>query len=78
MKIFKEKKNIQKREKRLYDNPNDFVMTERDNYVYCPKCNHTVEWWTNDKKVLCQWCGNYVFKTKKDEFNYRMKGLLKK
>ena len=61
-----------------YEKPTEYTMKERDNFVYCPKCKHTVEWWTNDNKVLCQWCGNYVFKTKKDEFNYRMKERLKK
>lgn len=78
MRIFKETKNIQKQDVMLYDKPTEFTMKTRDNEVYCPKCKHTVEFWTNSNKELCTWCGKYVFKTKKDEFEYRMKGILKK
>lgn len=28
-------------------------------------------------KQLCDWCGNYVFKSKKDEFQYRLGEKLK-
>lgn len=70
-------KKIEKQDIRLYDKPTEYTMKERDNAVYCPKCGHTVEWWTNDKKTLCKWCGNYVFKTKKDEFKFRLEQRLK-
>lgn len=39
-------------------------------------CGHKVvipEW---ADKQCCSWCGNYVFKSKKDEFKYRMKGIV--
>lgn len=71
-------KGNQKQDIRLYDKPTEYTMKERHNFVYCPNCKHTVEFWTNDNKVLCQWCGRYVFKTKKDEFNFKMGRILKK
>lgn len=40
------------------------------------KCGHSVLFVT-DKKI-CSHCGNYVFKNKKVEFEYRMKEKLKK
>ena len=77
MRIFKEKKNLQRQEVKLYDDPTEYTMKDRGNTVYC-KCGHTVEFWTNENKVLCTHCNRFVFKTKKDEFDYRMKGMLKK
>lgn len=61
----------------LYEKPTEYTMKDRHNSVMC-KCGHTVEFWTNDNKVLCTYCNRYVFKNKKDEFSYRMKGILKK
>lgn len=75
---FKENKDIQRQDKILYENPTEYTMKDRDNIIYCPKCKHTVEFWTNDSKEICTWCGRYVFKTSKDEYDYRMKVLLKK
>lgn len=52
-----------------------------DNYEkakYICKCGHRViipKWET---KQLCDWCGMYVFKNKKDEFEFRMKERLRK
>lgn len=48
----------------------------RKHSKYC-KCGHTVIIMNTDK-VLCSWCGNYVFKDDKTEFMYRMKENLKK
>ena len=43
---------------------------------YRCRCGHKViiPKWVD--KQLCDWCGNYVFKSKKDEFEYRMKERL--
>lgn len=43
--------------------------------VKCEKCGHSIQMGRQDK-VLCEWCGKYVFKDKKIEFMYRM-GKLK-
>ena len=51
------------------------ILTE--NSVKC-KCGHTIAMNPKLNKEICSWCGNYVFKTKKDEFDYRTKGMLKK
>lgn len=56
---------------------NKYVNTLRDGSVRC-KCGRYEPIPPNFTKVICSWCGNYVFKTKKDEFNYRMKERLKK
>ena len=39
---------------------------------YICSCGHRViiPAWVN--KQLCDWCGNYVFKSKQDEFKYRL------
>lgn len=70
-------KRIEKQNRGLYEKPTEYTMKERDNFVYCPKCHHTVEFWSNSNRELCKWCGNYVFKTKKDEFKYRLEQRLK-
>ena len=63
--------------KKMYDKPTEYTMANDKNHVKC-KCGHTVEFWHGENRVLCTWCGNYVFKTPKDEYDYRMKGILKK
>ena len=64
------------KETQLYEKPTNYTMTKRENYVKC-KCGKTVEFWHGESKVLCTWCGNYVFKNDKEEFNYKMKGILR-
>lgn len=65
-------------ERRLYDQPTKFTMKERDNKVECKHCGHTVEFWHGENKILCNWCNYWVYKNKKIEFEYKMKGLLRK
>lgn len=51
------------------------ILTKDDKEYQCT-CGHKVvipEW---VDKQCCSWCGNYVFKSKKDEFKYRMKGIV--
>lgn len=46
------------------------------NRYYC-KCGHSVVILPREKKVLCSYCGHWVFKNEKDEFVYRLKEKLK-
>lgn len=67
-----------------------FTMSKRDNEQYkrlteeydkvkyrC-RCGHRVIIPNKIDKNICSWCGNYVFKNKKDEFEYRIKEKLQK
>jgi uncharacterized protein (DUF983 family) len=46
----------------------------------CPHCGRKMHFYAFEKKdkILCDWCGRYVFKNKKAEYDYRMKELLNK
>lgn len=41
------------------------------NSVKCKHCGHTV-FMPSEKYKICSWCGHYVFKNEKIEFNFRM------
>ena len=41
------------------------------NSVKCEHCGHTV-FLAREKYKICSWCGYYVFKNKKIEFNFRL------
>lgn len=45
------------------------------NSVKC-RCGHT-NFLGSKEKIICSWCGNYVFKNKKIEFIYRIGEKLK-
>ena len=49
------------------------MTDEYDKVKYLCKCGHRViiPRWVD--KTLCNWCGNYVFKNKQDEFKFRVK-----
>lgn len=53
------------------------MSDEYDKVKYKCKCGHRViiPKWID--KNLCRWCGNYVFKDKKSEFEYRLKEKMK-
>ena len=64
---------------------NGMTLKELKNYEhaleevkYQCKCGHKVviPKWVD--KQICSWCKNYVFKDKKQEFEYRLRGKLKK
>lgn len=38
----------------------------------CDRCGHSI-YVLDNKKAFCKFCGRYVFKNKKDEFEYRLK-----
>ena len=46
-----------------------------DNSIKC-KCGHSIAMKPGLNKQICHWCGMYVFRTEKDEFNYRMREKL--
>ena len=48
------------------------MTDEYDKVKYLCKCGHRVIIPQKCEKRLCNWCGHYVFKTKEDEFKYRI------
>lgn len=50
-------------------------QTYTDNTFKC-KCGHSVVVSNRIKKVVCNHCGRYVFRNKKDEFMYRLKEVI--
>ena len=53
------------------------MQDEYDKVKYRCACGHRVVIPNWVDKNVCDWCGNYVFKNKKDEFKYRLKEKLK-
>lgn len=51
-----------------------YVNAVNDNMYQCENCGRKELIRAKDTKTVCSYCGNYIFKTKKDEFIYRMKG----
>lgn len=64
-------------EKLLTDEEYKRMTAELDKVKYRCKCGHRVIIYNNREKSVCEWCGNYVFKNKKDEFKYRVKERIK-
>lgn len=50
---------------------------ELDKVKYRCSCGHRVVIPDKANKQLCSWCHKYVFKDKKDEFEYRLKEKMK-
>ena len=46
----------------------------------CPNCGRKMHFYAYEKtdRILCDWCGKYIFKTKKAEFDYRIKEQINK
>lgn len=44
---------------------------------YC-KCGHSVILPAFVDKKICSWCGHYVFRTPKIEFEYKLKQMIRK
>ena len=53
----------------------DKLMTYSKYAIKCPRCLHSIL--TTREKALCNWCGIYVYKDKKEEFkdNLRKVGI---
>ena len=49
------------------------MTNEYDKVKYPCKCGRRVIIPSWEEKEVCSWCGNYVFKDKKEEFKYRVK-----
>ena len=51
---------------------------KRSMKIFCPHCGRRIHFYAYEKadRQLCDWCGNYVFKDAKSEYDYRMKELL--
>jgi len=58
--------------KKYYEKPEKYSDILTKARIYC-NCGHSVNISSDKDKVLCDWCGNYVFKDKKTEFEFRMK-----
>ena len=52
-------------------------VEEMRNHKYICKCGHKVYIAYNKEKAICSWCGKYVFKSKEDEFKYRINERLR-
>lgn len=52
--------------------------SEMNKYKVKCKCGHKMTLINSVDKVICDWCGNYVYKNKKLEFRERMRKCLKK
>lgn len=63
MKSFKEMTKLQ----------NEIVRSR----TLCPTCGHSIMLGRKNK-IICTHCGKYVFKTKEEEFKYRIKEQLNK
>lgn len=46
-----------------------------DNTYKCT-CGHSITLLYPEDKIICSYCGKYVFKNKKEEFKYRLKEML--
>lgn len=44
--------------------------------LHCERCGHSLQV-IRRNKAFCEWCGRYIFKDKKDEFEYRIKEKLR-
>lgn len=42
------------------------------------KCGHTNTMSAKEEKKICNWCGNYVFRNKQAEFEYRLRERINK
>lgn len=54
----------------------DKYLEELQNNTYTCKCGHRVVIPKNKTKRNCNWCGRSVFKSKRDEFIYKMETKL--
>lgn len=48
-----------------------------NNSVKC-KCGHSMKITNKYKRQICRWCGHWVYKDKKTEFEYKLKEQLRK
>ena len=44
-----------------------------DYRIKCPNCGHSITLTNRFGRVLCNWCGKWVYKDSKTEFKYKLK-----
>ena len=54
------------------------LKLETENKRVCKECGYTTLIPSYKKRIVCKRCGYWVFRNKKDEFEYRMNEQLKK
>lgn len=47
-------------------------FSERSKYKKMCKCGHRISFPPTRDKLVCHWCGRYVFANKKNEFLFRL------
>lgn len=47
------------------------------NSIKC-KCGHSISFSSCEERKLCSWCGNFVYKNKRDQFKYDLTKELNK
>lgn len=59
---------------------NEKVLDEKNKYKFYCKCGHyaIIYPFEQYQKKVCDWCGNYIYSSKKEEFKEKLKNKLKK
>lgn len=77
----KQRKNVTRfgRQKLTMQEDSVLANEKRKMKIECPNCRHLINFYAFEhvEKKLCRYCGVYVFKDKKNEFNYKMKQKMK-
>lgn len=42
------------------------------NTRYCGFCGHSMLFQNRTKRRMCKWCGHWAYKSKEDEFKYKI------
>lgn len=62
---------------RSYESVKKRSSTYTDLSTHCKFCGHTIVI-VNVDRIVCNWCGHWVYKDNKTEFIYKMKEGLRK
>ena len=54
-----------------YEDPQKYSDKIQQGRILC-NCGHRIILPPKVDKVVCHWCGNYIFRNKKAEFEYRI------
>ena len=52
------------------------MFNECTNNTFKCKCGHSILITNREKKKVCSYCGRLVFRSKRDEYFYRLKEML--
>jgi len=53
-------------------------QNELSQHTYTCSCGHRVVILPKAEKIICSWCNRYVFKSKEEEFKYRIKEKMRR